>query len=727
MQPDFEASNRQVEALTAPVNVTIVGASDRPGSWSARVWANLSNHGYTGKIHLVNPKRSELFGQPCHADLSRLPEAPDHLAVMVPAQQVAEALRSGAAAGARSATIFAAGFGEDGSAEGLARRGELERIIAETGLAVSGPNVMGNLVGKCRLATLTNTLAQTVRPGPVALVGQSGGVLIHLNSVLLERGLVPGYVLCTGNEVGLSTADCIAYMAQDPDVRVVLAYVEGIADMERFKAACALVRQAGKSVVALKLGQSDAGQRAVLAHTGSLAGSAFAFDAVAGEVGVVRAENTDEAIALVELLLHARIPEGRRLGAITLSGAFRGMLLDAAEQAGVGFGPLSAQTQARLQSLFTVGANVSNPLDGGFGVLTSEEVYLASIAAFDADPDIDMILLQDELPRAPGNERLEKNVRAAHEFLRTRATKPIVFTSFVTHSYDEHSRALRAQVPGLAFLNEPQKSLRAIGKAIRVRELERIAGGAPAMQAPTPGLAMLRAELDQARAATGPVALDERRSKELLRRYGIRTPREVLARSPQEACAAATDMGYPVVLKVSSAAVPHKSDVGGVIVNLRSDQEVRAAFEQILANLRRNEVTAAIDGMLVCQQVSGGVELVLGLHRDPEMGLIALAGAGGVLLELVKDVALAAVPVTAEKAQDMLARTRAGTLLDGYRGSGPRDRAAAVDALVKLGRMATELGDLIESVDINPLVCLAAGEGATALDALVVLRPGAGR
>jgi len=721
---DFEAAKRKVAALTAPRNVVLVGASDRPGAWAARVWSNISRYGFEGSLFFLNPKRTELFGRPCYPDFRSLPEQPDHLAVLMPAQGVVGALRQGAAAGARSATVFAAGFGEDGDREGMARRRELEAVIDDTGLAVSGPNVLGNLVGKSRLVTLTDPRPQTVSRGPLALVGQSGGVLIHINFVFLERGITPGYVLASGNEVGLSTPDYIAYFADEPDVKVIVSYIEAIADVERFKAACMLARDAGKPVIVIKLGQSEAGRQAALAHTGKLAGSTEVFDAVAGEVGVIRADTLDDAVELAELLLYTGAPAGRRLGAITLSGAYRGMLLDAGEKHGLKFPDLAPETDARLNSLFTVGAKVSNPLDGGFGVLSSDATYLSCVEALDSDPNIDMLLLQEELPRGPGNDRTERYALRVEEFVKVRAKKPIAFVSFATHSQTDYSRALKAGLPHLSFLNEPDKLLRIISRAVRCSELQTLAQSAvPAAVQPDVAAREIGAQLrERARSASAAVALNEAQSKELIRAYGISTPREVLVNSVDDAVAAAKGMGYPVVLKIVSSGILHKSDIGGVAVNLRSAEEVRAGYDRILGNLGRHSVAAPIEGMLVCRHVGGGLELALGLHRDPEMGLVVMAGSGGVLLELVRDVAFAAPPVSPDKARDMLSRTRVSRLLTGYRGAKPCDVEAVVRGLVALGRIAADLGDAIESIDINPFVALAQGQGAMALDALVVLK-----
>jgi acyl-CoA synthetase (NDP forming) len=713
---DLEASRKKVEALTAPRNAVLVGASDRPGSWSARVWHNLQRYEFPGSVYLINPRRNEIWGRPCYPDFKSLPEPPDHMVVLVPAAGVIETLRSGAAAGARSATVFSAGFGEGFDAAAAALGRELAAVIAETGLGVSGPNCLGNVCANSRLVTLTEDRPLTVERGPVALVGQSGGMMIFTNQALQERGISPDYLITSGNEAGLSVADYIAFFADQPQLKVVIAYIEAISNVARFKAACRLARAAGKTIVAVKLGQSEAGRDAAMAHTGSLAGSVEAFDAVAGEVGVIRADTLDDAVEITELMVHTGAPPGRRLGAVTLSGAYRGLLLDAAERNGLEFPPLAPATTERLEAVLTVGSLVSNPIDGGFGVLSSADNFMTSIEALQADPNVDMVLVQEGLPRAPGAERTEHYIRLADDYAATKAKKPIAFVTPISHGQTEHSRAIRAKAPHVSFLQEAYKALRTIASVARREERERLA------QAPLPDAPALapeqRALLERIRAGAKaePVALDEAQSKEVLRAYGIATPPEALVTSAAEAAEEASRIGYPVVLKAVAATLLHKSDVGAVALDLATPAQLTAAYERMARELKEHNLA----GMLVCGQIRGGRELVLGLHRDPEMGLVMMAGSGGVLLELVKDVTFCAPPVSRDKARDLLERLRGGKLLHGYRGAPALDAEAAVEALVALGRLGADLEDVLQSVDVNPFVVLP--RGGMALDALIVLR-----
>ncbi len=713
---NLEASKKKVAALTAPRNAVLVGASDRPGSWSARVWHNLNRYEFPGPIHLINPRRSELWGRPCYPDFKSLPEAPDHLVVLVPAAGVIEMLRKGAAAGARSATVFSAGFGEGFDTHAAALGRELAEVITETGLGVSGPNCLGNVCARSRLVTLTEDRPLTVRSGPVALVGQSGGMMIFTNQALQERGIWPDYLITSGNEAGLTIADYVAFFADQPDLEVIIIYVEAISDLAKFKAACRAARAAHKSIVAVKLGHSEGGRQAAMAHTGSLAGSIEAFDAVAGDIGVVRADTLDDAVEITELLVHTGAPGGRRLGAVTLSGAYRGLLLDSAERNRLEFPPLAPATSERLNAVLTVGSLVGNPIDGGFGVLSSADNFMASIDALDADPNVDLVLIQEGLPRAPGSDRTEHYIRLAEDYAATKATKPICFVTPISHGQTDYSRELRAAAPHVSFLQEAYKALRAIASVARRDEREQLARSAATAAQPPGPLQRDLLERLAAAATAEPAALDEARSKEVLRAYGIATPEEALVTSRAEAIEAAERIGYPVVLKAVSSGLAHKSDIGAVALDLAMPAELLTAYDRMARDLAQHNLA----GMLVCRQVRGGLELGLGLHRDREMGMVVMAGSGGLLLELIQDVTFSAPPISREKARDMLASLRVGRLLQGYRGAPACDSEAVVDALVALGRLAADLEAVVQSVDINPFVALP--NGGLALDALVVLQ-----
>ena len=411
--------------------------------------------------------------------------------------------------------------------------------------------------------------------------------------------------------------------------------MEALADIRRFAAACRIARAAGKSIVAIKLGQSEAGRAAAMAHTGSLAGSAEAFDAVCGELGVIRADTLDDAVEITELLVHTGAPAGRRLGAMTLSGAFRGLLLDAAERNRLSFPPLAPATLEKLRSVLSIGSLIGNPIDGGSAALGSAETFMACLEALHADPNVDTVLMQETLPREPGSPRSEKYIQITDDYVATRATKPVAFVTLSSHSQTEYSRTLRARTPHVSLLQEANKALRAIERVVRRCELERLARSVTPTAPHDGGRdAVIEGTRALAKAGRGPTPLNEAASKAILRAYGFALPDEALVASPEGAVEAAQRIGYPVVLKAVAAELTHKSDAGAVALGLAGADDVRSAYARITTNLARHGFAGALDGMLVCRQMRGGQELVLGLNRDPEVGLVAMAGSGGVLLEL---------------------------------------------------------------------------------------------
>jgi acetyltransferase len=408
---------------------------------------------------------------------------------------------------------------------------------------------------------------------------------------------------------------------------------------------------------------------------------------------------------------------------MTLSGAYRGLLLEAAAKNGLTFPPLAPETESKLKEILSVGSIVGNPLDGGYGVVSSADNYLACLEAMESDPNVDMLLLQEELPRNPGNDRAERYIGLVEDYVANRAQKPVAFVSLLSHSQSDYSRSLRPRFPHVPMLQEPVKVLGVIERI--VRRGERLAlsqSEVPrAIGAAAKDTALAGRLREAARAAVDDgTTLDEVRCKEVLNTYGMD---ERLATSREEAMDAARELGPPLALKAVSAGLLHKSDMGAVMLRLNTPDEVGAAWDTIIGNLEGHGVGAAIEGMLVSRFISGGVEVSLGLHRDPESGPVVMVGSGGTLLELVRDVAFAAPPVGREKAMDMLARTKVMALLRGYRGADAHDVDAVVAALAVLGAIAADLGDVVQSIDINPFMVLPAGGGGLALDALIVLNP----
>ena len=703
---------RQIHAMLHPRNIVVVGATDKPGNYAERIWNNLIKYGFEGGLYPLNSKRETIWGVPCYPDFASLPEKPDHVLVMVPARFAVQVVRDAAAAGARSATIVTSGFSELQDAESQRLAVELQQAIRETGLAVTGPNCLGNLSAGENLFTNIDDRIVTMKAGPVAIAGQSGAIVMAIRQALEDRGVGVGYMVTTGNEAGLETTDLMNYFAIDPSIRVIVVYLEGVRNTSAFREACKAARAAGKPVIAIKLGASEGGRAAAMAHTGALAGSIESFDAISAREGVIRARGLDELVETTECFVHAALPKGSRLAAVTLSGGKRGLLIDAFSAAGLNFARLSPAASEKLAKMLGPGSIVGNPLDAGFAAVVDPSVYMQSIKIMIDDPDTDIVIIDSELPKAP-HEIRERNLHRVNEMAAT-ANKPVIYISTMSIGFTEFTKGLRQSLPHIAVMQGLDRAVGAIKSLIEYaalpKDVPEIASSSTAS-----ARAMLERMLKNAKGA----ALDEVASKRLLKAYGIPISKEAIAQTSSEAVKIARQIGFPVVAKVVSAEILHKSDVGGVMLNIKSAAEVKKAFEQITSRVKKLKNKPKIDGILIAQQVKADLELVVGTALDAEMGPVVLFGTGGVEIELMKDVALAGAPLDAAEAKKLIGRTKAGVRLRGYRGKPALHEASVIKALVGLSNLMMDAGSRIASIDVNPF--LVNSRSGVAVDGLIVL------
>jgi len=711
--PDASDIVKSIHAMLHPRNIVLVGATDKPGNYAERIWNNLIKYKYEGGLFPVNAKRETIWGVPCYKDFASLPEKPDHVLVLVPARFAVQVIRDAAAAGARSATIVTSGFSElqDEDSQRLAL--ELKEAVRETGLAVTGPNCLGNLSAGEKLFTNIDDRIVTMEAGPVAIAGQSGAIVMAIRQTLEDRGVGVGYMVTTGNETGLETPDLMAYFAADPSIRVIVVYLEGVRNTKVFREACKAARAAGKPVIALKLGASEGGRAAAMAHTGALAGSIETFDAISTREGVIRVRGLDELIETTECFVHAEPPKSNRLAAVSLSGGKRGLLIDAFYSAGLNFAPLSPNATEQLAKMLGPGSIVGNPLDAGFAAVVDPSVYMNSIKIMIDDPDTDIVIIDAELPKAP-HELRERNLRIVNEMAGA-ASKPVVYISAMSIGFTEFTKALRKSLPNIAVMQGLDRAVGAIKSLIEYSSLRK---EVPDIQSSSKASA--RAVLEKAlKNANGAAALDEVASKKLLKAYGIPVSKEEIAQTAAEAVKIAKQIGFPVVAKVVSADILHKSDIGGVVLNLNSAAEVKKAFNDITARVKKIKSKPKLEGILIAQQVKADLELVVGASLDAEMGPVVLFGTGGVDIELMKDVALAGAPLDEAEAKQLIAKTKAGVKMKGYRGKPALHEASAVKALVGLSNLMADAGNRIASIDVNPF--LINSKVGVAVDGLIVL------
>src|SRR6266403_5938446 len=423
--PPREASGivNRIHAMLHPRNFVLVAATDKPGNYAERSWTNLIKSKFEGGLYPVNSRRETIWGVPCYKYFLSLPDKPDHVLVLVPARFAVQVIRDAAAAGARSFNIVTSGFSELQDDESQKLAAELQQPIRESGLAVTGPNCIGNLSAGEKIFTNIDDRVVTMEAGPVAIAGQSGAIVMAIRQALEDRGVGVGYMVTTGNEAGLETPDLMSYFAADPSVRAIVVYLEGVRNTKVFREACKAARAAGKPVIALKLGASEGGRAAAMAHTGPLAGSIETFDAISTREGVIRVRGLDELTETTECFVHSDPPKGGRLAAVTLSGGKRGLLIDAFYSAGLNFAPLSQNATEQLAKMLGPGSIVGNPLDAGFAAVVDPSVYMNSIKIMIDDPDTDIVIIDAELPKAP-HELRERNLRIVNEMAGA-ASKPV--------------------------------------------------------------------------------------------------------------------------------------------------------------------------------------------------------------------------------------------------------------------------------------------------------------
>jgi acyl-CoA synthetase (NDP forming) len=716
--PDASDIVKNIHAMLHPRNIVLVGATDKPGNYAERIWNNLVKYKFEGGLYPVNSKRETVWGVTCYKDFASLPDKPDHVLVLVPARFAVQVIRDAAAAGARSATIVTSGFSELQDAESQRLAAELAQAIEDTGLAVTGPNCLGNLSAGERLFTNIDDRIVTMESGPVAIAGQSGAIVMAIRQALEDRGVGVGYMVTTGNEAGLETPDLMAYFAADPSVRVIVVYLEGVRNTKVFRQACKAARAAGKPVIALKLGASEGGRAAAMAHTGALAGSIETFDAISTREGVIRVRGLDELLETTECFVHAEPPKSNRLAAVSLSGGKRGLLIDAFYSAGLNFAPLSADTTEKLARMLGPGSIVGNPLDAGFAAVVDPSVYMQSIQIMIDDPDTDIVIIDAELPKAP-HELRERNLRIVND-KAAKANKPVIYISTMSIGFTEFTKQLRKSLPHIAVMQGLDRAVGAIKSLIDYASLRKEVPDAVSTSS-----ASARATLEKTLKGAQGAALDEVASKKLLKAYGIPVSKEEIAQTAADAVKIAKKIGFPVVAKVVSADILHKSDIGGVVLNINSAAEVKKAFNDITARVKKLKGKPRLEGILIAQQVKAELELVVGASLDAEMGPVVLFGSGGVDIELMKDVALAGAPLDAAEAKALIARTKAGVKLKGYRGKPALHEASAVKALVGLSNLMADAGQRIASIDVNPF--LINSKTGVAVDGLIVLNNAAAK
>jgi len=696
-----------IEPLLKPRTIALVGVSAKGGA-GANILRSGERFGFVVPTWPVNPNATEIGGQRCYVSLRDLPQMPDCVIVAVPAGAVLDVVGEAAALSVRGVYVVSEGFADAANDEGRERQAKLVALARSANIALAGPNCMGVASLHYRFAATMADIPTAAVAGGISLVSQSGGLLNSFAELAANRGIGVNYLISSGNEAALEMADYVEFLADDPATRVIAAIMEGAKNGRRFRAAVERAARK-KPLVVLKLGRSAFGQRATLAHTGTLAGRHEAFAALFRQNGVALVDSIDALVETAALLDLAPPPQGDRVVMMTVSGGATSLIGDLGDAAGLNFPPIASATNARIQNILGVERAFGNPLDTvGLPRLRRDGNISAVVQAMLEDDGIDLIGLVLGMRRDGWDSHQELIDRLAAAAKSAR--KPVMVVSFMSNSLTRNWRGY-AQANGLPLVEDLERGLKAVRHLVDYAALRRSAERrfvAPAAVALLP-----RAHV-----------LTEAQSKEILGAAGLPVTREALARDPVEAVRVAAEIGGAVALKIQSRDIPHKSDIGGVHLNARGAAEVEAAAGKVLANARRNCPDATIDGILVQEMIEDGVELILGMTYDETFGPLVVCGAGGVTVEVFKDATVLLPPFTAEEARAAIASLKVATLLDGFRGTPPRDVDALVDCCVRFGDFVAATDGQFAAIDLNPVLVCAGGRGVRIADALMETRGG---
>lgn len=697
--------NPSLTPFFKPKGVAILGASSKPNKLSYGILENLLQYNYKGEVYPVNPNADQILGVKVYPQLSEVPDPVDLAVIVLPVGMILESMRDCAERGIKAVIIITGGFREVGGEGAEIERKTLE-FARENGMRVIGPNCVGTMDMSSGLNT--TFIKGMPRRGPIAFISQSGAVCGGVVDLVLESEIGFSHFASLGNEMDVSEADMIAYFGDDPDVRVIAVYLEGVQDGPRFIEEARRVSRI-KPIVMLKAGRNNAGARAVSSHTGSLAGSYAAYQAVFDQTGVIEVETLAELFNVAWALGTQTLPQGKRVAIATNAGGAAALLADNLSANGAELAELTEDTQAGLRAKLNPSAQVANPVDMLGGAEPAD--YLWSLEQMMLDENVD-VLAPVLVPQA-----LVDPLGVAQAWAQAAAqTHKTMLTCLMGERSVREARAFlnRASVPVYQYPDQVGPVLRAMRKydcnlhkpaykVVEAKIAEKIA---------------VRAVLD---ANARRQSLGEFETRKILEAYGITNVPGGLAANAQQAVAIAREVGFPVAIKIVSESLLHKTDAGGIVLNLTDAESLSLAFNQLLERIGSNFPQASIAGAMVEKMAPKGLELIVGMRRDPTFGPMMMFGMGGTLVEQLKDISFRIAPLSHEDIVEMVDATIAGKLLKGVRGSAQADLEAVKTAISALSQLALDFPE-IEEIEINPLVVYAQGQGALALDSRAVLR-----
>lgn len=704
----------KLDAVFYPKSVVVVGASGDFSKVSGRPLKFLISQGYQGNLYAVNPRYKDINGIECYPDLASLPEVPDFAVIILPAPAVVKAIEEAAGAGVKAALIITSGFAEMG-AEGEKMQESIKEIARSTGITVCGPNSAGVInAGNGMASTISQLLDKKVfKSGNAAFITQSGAFGTFITAMAQDMGIGFKYYVSTGNEVDMEMADYIEYILEDPEIKVIAAYIEGLRNGRKFVRMAERAAELGKAIVAIKVGRTEKGAKAASSHTASITGADEIYDSIFRQKGVIRADDERELLDIISVFQNEPWPTGNGVGIITMSGGAGVLLTDSCYQKGLVVPELQPETIAEMKSKLPPFSSLLNPVDITGQFISEPESLEYCILAMDKDDGIHTIILFMGLILVKGKQVSEDIVKVVRQI-----NKPI----YVVWVAGPQDAIAYLRENGISVFTSPVSCVQATASLVFYNQFVRegmenkgayLAKGTWAEMCGCPAWpAGMQRE----------VALSELAGKKVLAKYGISVPRGGLAKSCDEAKMIADDIGYPVCLKVQSPDIMHKTEAGGVRLNVPDQEALVQAYYDILENAARYNPSALVEGVSVEKMAEKGYEVIIGVLNDRDFGPVIMYGMGGIFIEIIKDVSYMVAPLTRRDAEKMINSTKAVKILDGARGGFTGDKDAIVDVLLKVSNLACDLRDYLVEIDVNPILVHEKGKGVTAVDCLFKLK-----
>lgn len=693
-----------IRAMMSADSIAIVGASENATKPGYRPVSYLKRFGYTGRLYPVNPRLDTCQGLPCYPNLSCLPEAPDLVGVVVAAARVPEVLREAARLGTRSAVVISAGFAEAGP-EGVRLQEEITEIAREHGMLVCGPNSVGVIRSQRGLAlTFTEALTRGgLAEGPVAMVSQSGAFGTVLYAQARERGLGVSAYVSSGNEACVSFGDYVEALIEEPDISVVGGYVEGLREFESLKRAADTGRRLGKPIVVLKVGRSEPAGQAAASHTGSLVGDDNAYRAAFRQQGILQVEDEQELLDVLDALQSLRnAPTGNKVAVVTISGGAGVLLTDLVEANGLRLASISPDLKNRLGDLLPEFASVENPIDVTGRFVTDPSGLDEVLGAVAEDPGVDLVIAYVGLAWSHSEQWATTLERADN------AGAPLVVAAPLLDAVLR--KALRAR--GVSVCTSTRQTV-AVCSAL-------VQWGTWKKSEPRPDTGLNGGPVPSELLLSG--TIEEDRAKTFLAAAGLPVPKALVTASAAEAETFARRLNRPVALKAHVKGLTHKTDVGGVILNV-SPEDVHREYERLQTSFAKRAPHLQVSGIRVEEMITGGVEMVIGAVRSVPFGTLIAVGAGGTDVELKRDLAYGVAPLSLNEAHDMISSLAMIPLLQGYRNIPTADVEMLVVTLVQVSELVAALGERLVEMDLNPVLVRPQGQGVVVLDAILVLDP----